>query len=50
MAKQQKTFLMMRARGFIGPGVKRGKKAATPKNRIGFKPVGNYILYKVNNP
>lgn len=43
-------LLMMRGRGLIGPGIQKGKKAATPSNRSGAKSAGNFILYKVNNP
>lgn len=50
MAHQRKPLLMMRTRSLIGPGIKQGKKLATAKNRAGVKPVGNYILYKQNNP
>ena len=51
MAKQTRTpLLMMRGRSLMGPGVKQGKKLATPKNKTGQKSVGNFILYKVNNP
>lgn len=41
----------MRTRGLIGPGVKQGnKKLSTVKNRSGVKTVGNFIIYKLNNP
>ena len=51
MAKHTRTpLLMMRTRSLIGPGVKQGKKLATSKKRAGQKPVGNFILYKINNP
>ncbi len=44
-------LLMMRGRGLIGPGIQQGKKnVASPSKRNGVKPVGNFILYKVNNP
>ena len=45
---------MMRTRGLIGPAVQKGKgkgkAVATTKQRAGVKPVGNYIVYKINNP
>ena len=43
-------LMMMRTRGLIGPGVHKGKKAASPKSRSGVKPVGNFIIFKQNNP
>lgn len=43
-------LLMMRGRGLIGPGVQKGNKLASPKAKSGVKPVGNFILYKINNP
>lgn len=46
----RKPLLMMRTRGLVGPGVQRGKKAATVGARSGVKAVGNYIVYKINNP
>ena len=49
MAKY-KPLLMMRTRGLVQPGVQRGKKAATPSNRKGVKTVGNFIVFKKNNP
>ena len=47
---KRKPLLMMRTRSLIGPGVQKGNKAASPKSRSGVKPVGNFILFKQNNP
>ena len=49
-SQQRKPLLMMRGRGLIGPGIQQGKKLATTKSRSGVKPVGNFIMYKTNNP
>jgi len=46
-----RTFIMHRARGLLGPMVNKTQtKPATVQNPSGIKTVGNYIVYKVNNP
>ena len=50
LSNPRRPLLMMRGRGLIGPMVQQGNKVASPKSRRGVKPVGNFILYKINNP
>jgi hypothetical protein len=46
-----KTFIMHRARGLLGPMVqKTSTSPSTVSSPKGVKSVGNYIVYKKNNP
>jgi len=46
-----RVFLMMRARGLLGPVVNKGNnKPATTASPKGAISAGNYIVYKKNNP
>ncbi len=51
MTNPRRALVMMRTRGLLGPAVQQGGyKVASPTQRSGVKPVGNFIIYKINNP